>query len=78
MTPKSGDLDDLSPFEKDLNQPKTAANDATVLEEDTDFVRVSIGNNVEIFGGLPEEEIPNASSHEIRQKPMSMKAVEDL
>jgi hypothetical protein len=78
MTSKSGDLDDLSPFKKDLNQPKSAANDAAVLEEEIDLVGVSVGGNVEIFGDLPEEEIPNASSHEVCQKPMSMKAVENL
>jgi len=74
----SRDLDHLSFLKKDLNQTKSTAYNATVLKEQADLVRMSVRGNIEVFGGLPEDEIPDASSHEICQKPMSMKTVKDF
>jgi hypothetical protein len=54
------------------------ADNATVLKEQADFVRMSVRGDIEIFRSFPKNEIPDTSSHEVCQKPMSMKAVEDF
>jgi hypothetical protein len=74
----SRDLDHLSPLKKDLNQTTSAADNAAVLKEKADLVRMGVRGDIEIFGGLPENEISNAPSHKIGQKPVSMKTVKDF
>jgi hypothetical protein len=39
---------------------------------------VRIGHHVEIFWHFPEEEVADASTHEIGEVPVSMEAVQDL
>jgi hypothetical protein len=75
---KSGDLNDLSLSKKDSNQLESTADDTAVPKKEIDFVRVSVGGDIKVFGNLPQEEIANASSYKICQKPMSMKAIKNL
>ena len=63
---KSWDLYDLSLSKKDLDQSKPTADDATVLEEKIDLVGVSVGGYIEVFRGLPQEEIADASPDQVR------------
>jgi len=62
---KRRDFNHLSAFKKDMDQPKSAADDPAVLEEIFDLMRVGIGGDVKILWDSSEEEIPDASSHEI-------------
>jgi hypothetical protein len=48
-----------------MNQSEPAANDTAVLKEGIDFMRVSIGGDIKVFGNFSEKEIPNASADEI-------------
>jgi hypothetical protein len=75
---ESGDLDDFSLSKKDSNQPESTADDTAILEKEIDFVRASVGGDIEVFGDLPQEEIANASSYKVCQEPVSMKAVQNL
>ena len=72
------DLDNLSSFKEDLNQPKSAADDTTVLKEQTDLVRMSVGRDIEISWGLAQEEITDTSSNEVGQKAVSMEAIKNF
>jgi hypothetical protein len=65
MTSKSRNFNNLSPFKKDMNQPESAADDAAVSKEGVDLMGVSVGGDIEIFRNPPDEEVANASSHEI-------------
>jgi hypothetical protein len=65
MATKSGDFDDLSLSKKDLNQLESTADNTAVLEEEIDFVRASVGGDIEVFGDLPQKKIANASSYKV-------------
>jgi hypothetical protein len=77
-TSESGNLNDLSPFEKDLNQSKSASDDPAVFKEGIDLMGASIGGNIEVLRNLPEKKVTDASSNEISKKPVSMEAVENF
>jgi hypothetical protein len=61
VTPESGDLNHLSPFKEDMDQPKATANDPAVFEESMDLMGMSIGGDIKILRDLSEEKIPDAS-----------------
>ncbi len=77
-TPKSGYLDDLSPFEKDVHQPESATDHPAVLEEGVHFVRVGIGGHIKIFWRLSQKKVPNASADEISKESVPMETVKDF
>jgi hypothetical protein len=64
-TPKSGYFDDVPSLKKDVNQSKPAADDPAVFKKGINLMGVGIGGKIEIFRGLSEEKIPNASADEI-------------
>jgi hypothetical protein len=76
--PKRGQFDDFPSPEKDVDQSEPASDDAAVSEEIADLMRVGVRGHVEIFRDLSEKQIPYAATDEISQKPVSVKAVEDL
>ena len=78
MAAERGDLDDLSPFEKDVDQTKSSTDHPAVSEEVPDLLRMGIGCNVEVFRSLSQEEITNTASHQIGQETMSAEAIKDL
>jgi hypothetical protein len=49
VTSKGGDFDNLSFFEKDLNEPESPADDPAVPEKGIDLMGVSIGCHIEVF-----------------------------
>jgi hypothetical protein len=77
-TAEGGNLNDLSPFKKDLNQSKSASDDPAVFKEGIDLMGASIGGNIEVLRNLPEKKVTDASSNETSKKPVSMEAVENF
>jgi len=61
-----------------MRQTEPAANQPRITEELPDLPRMGIRGRVKILGGLPQEEIPDAPSHQVAQKPMVVKPVQDL
>lgn len=59
------DSSTIFPPEKYVDQPEPAANDAAVLKEGVDLMRVSIRRDIKVFGDLSEEEVPDAAPDEI-------------
>jgi len=77
-TSKGGDLDNLSAFEEDMDQSKSATDDPAISEETVDLVGMGIGGDIEVSRDLPQEEITNASPHQVGQESMSVEAIEDF
>jgi hypothetical protein len=77
-TSKSGDLDDLSAFEKDVNKPESATDDAAVSKQGIDLVGMGIGGNIEILRESSDKKITDTSTNKIGQKPVTMESVENL
>jgi hypothetical protein len=48
-----------------MNESESAADDPAVFKKGTNLIGVGIGGQIEIFRGLSEEKIPNASADEI-------------
>jgi hypothetical protein len=61
-----------------MSQSKSSADDPAVFKKGINLMGVSIGGDIEIFRGLPEEKIPNASPDEISQESMPVEAVENF
>jgi hypothetical protein len=61
-----------------MNQSKSSADDPAVFKKAINLMRVSIGGDIEILRGFPEEKIPNASPDEISQESMPVEAVKDF
>jgi len=78
MTPEGGYFDDFSSFEEDMNQPESPADDPAVFKEGIDLMGVSIGGDIEIFGGFSQEKVPDASPNEVGDESMSVKAVKNF
>jgi hypothetical protein len=64
-TSKSGNFDDLSSLEENMNQSESAADDPAVLKESVDFMGMGIGGYIEIFRSFSEKKIPDGSADEI-------------
>ena len=78
MAAERGDLNDLSPFEKDMDQTKSPADNSAISKEGLDLVETGIGGDIEVFRDPSQEEIANAASHQVGQKTMSTEAIKDL
>jgi hypothetical protein len=65
-------------LEKDMDQSKPTPNDSTVSKQSLNLIGVRIGHHVEIFWNPSEEEVADASTHEVGEVPVSMEAVQDL
>jgi hypothetical protein len=76
--PESGYFDDLTSLEEYMDQSEPTANDATIFKESIDLMGVRIRDDIEVFWNLSEEKIPNTSSDEISQKPVSVETVKDF
>ena len=64
VAPESGDLNHLSPFKEDMDQPEPSAYDPAVFKKGMDLVGVSIRGDIKILRDLSKEKIPDASSDE--------------
>jgi hypothetical protein len=64
MAPESGDLNHLSPFKEDMDQPEPSAYDPAVFKKGMDLMGVSVGGDIKILWDLSEEKIPDASTDE--------------
>jgi hypothetical protein len=61
-----------------MDQPKPTPDDSTVPKQSLNLIRVRTGHHVEIFGNPSEEEVADASTHEVGKVPVSVEAVQDL
>jgi len=78
LTAEGGNLDNLSPFEKDVDQTESSADHPAVSEEVPDLLGMGVGGNVEVLWSLSQEEITDTPSHQIGQKAVPAEAIEDL
>jgi hypothetical protein len=78
VTPESGDLNHLSPFKEDMDQPEPSADDPAVFKKGMDLMGVSIRGDIKILRDLSEEKIPDASPNQAGKKTMPVEAVENL
>jgi len=63
--PESGHFHNMGAPEKDLHQAEAAADDAAVAEEFANFPGAGVGDDIEILGLFPQEEVPDAASHQV-------------
>ena len=78
VAPECGDLDNLLPFEENMNEAKPPANGPAVPEKGVNLMGMGIGGQVEIFWDPSEQKVPHTSADEIGQESMPVEPVEDL
>ena len=61
-----------------MDQPKPPPDDSAVSKESLNLIRMGIGHYVKVFWDPSEEDVADASTHEVGEVPVSMEAVENL
>ena len=72
-----GHLDDFSAAEEHVGEAEAASDDPAVSEELSNVLGAGAGRDVEVFGGLFEEEVPDASTDEVGLEPGLFQATND-
>jgi hypothetical protein len=77
-TSKSRNLNNLSSFKEDLNEPKPPPDDSAVPEEGVHLMGVGICGDIKILRDFSQKEIPDASSDEKGQESVVMETIENF
>jgi hypothetical protein len=75
---EGGDFDEFTARGIDPSQAETAADQTGAPEEIPDLTGRGVGGHVKVFGGLPQEEIPDAPSHQEGRKALMVEPVKNL
>src|SRR5512135_1350741 len=78
LAPEGRDLNILSAPEIDMGDAKAATDEARVAKELPDLLGMGVRGQIEILGGLAEEQIADASAHQVGNKSMVVKPVKNL
>jgi hypothetical protein len=78
VAPKGGDLDDLAAPEEDVREAKTPPDDPAVPEEGADVLGARARRDVEVLRLSPEEEVADATAHQVGLVAAALEAANDL
>ena len=68
----------MAALEKDLDQPETTADNATVAEKFPQLAGPGVGHHVEVFGRLAQQQVPDAAPHQIGGVAGMVEAIQDF
>jgi len=77
VTPEGGHFDHVT-TKDDVGQAETAADEAAVAEQRLDLLRRRVGGDVEILGGLPEQQVTDAAADQVGLIAPLVQAIEHL
>jgi hypothetical protein len=61
-----------------MDQSKSATDDPAISEETIDLMGMGVGGDIKVSRDLPQEEVTNASPHQVSQESMSVETIEDF